>query len=100
MTKSFNETLSEHRRISILKLLIEFGGGGNESTIHQSLELLGFRRDSRTVVRDDLSFLVKNGLVRESWHNDLMIVDVTGRGIEVAEGRITVPGVCKPSLGA
>lgn len=100
MTQSFNESLSEHRRIAILRLLIEFRGGGNESTIHQSLEMLGFRRDSRSVVRDDLTFLSKNGLVKESWHNDLMIVDITERGVEVAEGRVCVAGVRKPSLGA
>lgn len=67
--------------------------------IHQSLELLGFRRDPRSVIREDLNFLSRNGLVRETWHNDLMIVDITQRGEETVEGRIVVAGIKKPSLG-
>lgn len=96
---SYAETLAENRRLAILRLLIEINGGGNDSSIHQGLEMLGFRRESRTTVRDDLNFLSRNGLVKESWHNDLMIVDITARGVEAAEGRISVAGVKKPSLG-
>lgn len=96
---SYDKILTENRRLAILKLLIEIGGGGNDSSLHQGLEMLGFRRESRATIKEDMNFLSRNGLVKESWHNDLMIVDITARGVETAEGRISVAGIKKPSVG-
>lgn len=96
---SFAETLAESRRLAILRLLKEIGGSSNESILHAGTEQLGFRRESRTTIRDDLSMMVKHGLLKEEWFNDLMVVTITSRGVEVTEGRISVPGVKKPGIG-
>jgi hypothetical protein len=98
MSLLYLESLAESRRLTILRLLSEVGGGSNESVIHLSLEDLGFRRDSRQVIREDLEYLAKNGLVAIKWHHDLMVVDLTRRGVEVSEGRVIVAGIKKPSV--
>ena len=96
---SYNQYLAESRRLAILRLLKESGGSANESVLHAGTEQLGFRRESRTTIRDDLSMMVKHGLLKEEWFNDLMVVSITARGIEVTEGRISVSGIKKPGIG-
>lgn len=98
MGQLYLEALAESRRLAILRLLHEIGGGSNDSVIHTAVEELGFRRESRQTIRDDLSMMESNGLVRVSWHHDLMVVDLTRRGVEVSEGRVTVAGIKKPSV--
>lgn len=96
---TYAETLAESRRLAILRLLKELRGSANESVIHAGAEQLGFRRDSRQTIRDDLTHMVKHGLLKEEWFNDLMVVTITSRGLEASEGRISVVGVKSPSIG-
>jgi hypothetical protein len=91
--------LASDRRLCILKLLFETGGTANESVLHNGLDMLGHRRQPRSVIRDDLQFLVKNGLIIVEWFSEVMVCTITRRGVECAEGRIHVAGVKRPAIG-
>ena len=96
---SFNEFLSQDRRLCLLRLLAESGGSGNDSVLHQGLEQLGHRNQPREVIRADLRFLIGAGLIVDEWVGNIQIATITRRGVEVAQGRVTVEGVTKPSIG-
>lgn len=97
---AFEEYLAEDRRLCILKLLTECGGEANESVLHMGLEALGHTRQPRHKIREDLRFLVDLGLCTENWYKDVLVCSITKRGVETAEGRITIPGVKSPSIGS
>jgi hypothetical protein len=95
----FKEHMAKDRRLCILRVLTETNGSANDSVLHTALEAFGFRRHPRETIREDIRFLVKNGLVVDEWVRSVQIVHITQRGVDVAEGRIEVEGVKKPSIG-
>lgn len=95
----FLKHMTEDRRLCILRLLKECGGSANDSILHNGLEHLGHRRNPRSLIIEDLRFLVANGMIKEEWFSDVMVCTITLRGVEVAEGRIIAEGVKRPSLG-
>lgn len=96
---SFKDFLAQDRRLCVLRLLSESGGSLNDSVLHQALEQIGHRNQPREAIRADIRFLLDAGLVVDEWVQHLQIVTITKRGVEVAEGRVTVEGVKKPSIG-
>ena len=96
---SFNEFLAQDRRLCILRLLAESGGSGNDSVLHQALEQLGHRNQPRETIRADLRFLIGAGLIVDEWVGNIQIATITKRGVEVAQGRVIVEGIKKPSIG-
>lgn len=98
---SFVETLAEHRRISILRLLVDTGGKGNESVLTDALEALGLDAGlTRAKVREDLRFLERAGAIRIEWYGDtLAVAHLLERGADIAAGRVIVDGIKRPSLG-
>ncbi len=98
MSQSYLNHIAENRRLCLLRLLKD-GGSANESVLHTGLELLGFRREPRDRVRDDLRFLLNAGLITVEWFSDVQVCDITRRGVDAADGAITVEGVKKPSIG-
>lgn len=95
----YEKQLMYDRRLCILRLLNESQGRANDSVLHVGLEVLGHTRLSRETVRDDLRFLVGRGCLRDEFYNDVMVVNLTKRGLEVCEGRIVVDGIKRPSIG-
>lgn len=95
----FKTHMAMDRRLCILRLLTETGGSANDSVLHTALEALGHRRQTRTIIREDIHFLTTNGLVREEWVKTVLIATITQRGVDVAEGRDYVEGVKKPAIG-
>jgi hypothetical protein len=97
---SYASTLAEHRRIAILKILLETGGQANESILKDALAELGLGAMlTRQAVRDDISFLETVGAVRLTWYEDKLVVPhITERGQDIAEGREIVAGIKRPSL--
>lgn len=95
----FAKHLTEDRRLCVLRTLVDVNGTANDSVLQTSLEMLGHRHLSRDIVRADLTFLINAGLITDEWLEHIQICTITRRGVEVAEGRITVEGVKKPSLG-
>ena len=95
----YEEFLRSDRRLCILRLLTEINGSANESVLHSGLEALGHVRIPRDEIRKDIRFLIDNGCATNEWYGDLQVVFITRRGVEVAEGRLGVEGIKKPSIG-
>jgi len=96
---NFQEHLARDRRLCILRLLTETGGTANDSVLHTALESLGHRKQPRSVIHEDIRFLQGVGLVVDEWLSRVLIVTLTQRGVNVAEGREEVEGVKKPAIG-
>lgn len=96
---SYAEHLKEDRRLCILRLLKDTDGTANDSVIHSGLELLGHRRHTREETREDIRFLIANGLIADEWYGKVQVCNLTVRGVDVALGKIKVEGVKKPSIG-
>jgi hypothetical protein len=98
MTKSFQERFNEDRRLAILRLLKEQPDYSiNDSMLQTALEALGHGQ-SRDVIKTDMAWLGEQGLVEvDVVHETVHVAKITGRGIDVAAGRATVPGVKRPA---
>lgn len=91
--------LSDHIRITILRLLLKLPGyRANDSVLTD-----GVRMRAMTVPRDrvrtEIYWLAEQGLVSAAPLEKLVIATLTQRGQDVAEGHATVPGVKRPSAG-
>ncbi|MBI1214537.1 MAG: ArsR family transcriptional regulator [Alphaproteobacteria bacterium] len=95
----FSETLQQDRRLCILRTLMDCGGTLNDSVLRDALERLGHRRLSRDLLRSDIGWLADRGLLKIEYMGPVQLATIQLRGIEVAEGRVTVEGVKPPSLG-
>lgn len=90
--------LDDDQRLVILRSLIECGGDANESVLQTCLDTYGHRL-SRDGVRAHLAWLDEIGLVRLATVSGCMVAAMTGRGQDVAEGRVHMPGVKRPRFG-
>lgn len=94
---NYLDHLAEHWRITILRILAEARGyRTNDSVLHQAMERLGHVL-TRDQVVTTLAWLAEQQLVRTEELDGLIVVELTGRGGDVAAGRAIVPGVKKPS---
>ncbi|NBB17032.1 hypothetical protein GVN21_16825 [Caulobacter sp. SLTY] len=98
---SFRDRVEADRRLIILRLLFENGGAASESVIERGLLDLGERVGvDRAAVRGFIKDLeTADCVVVTHYRDQIMVPEITKRGVAVAEGRITVDGVSKPSLG-
>ncbi len=96
---NYQSHLAQDRRLCMLRLLKESGGTANESVLQNGLELLGHRRLPRATIREDIRFLINQGLIIDEWFGDVQVCTITRRGVECAEGIIQVEGIKKPSIG-
>lgn len=99
--EGYAEVLAADRRLVILRLLVEAGGESGESALEKGLHMLGHRTAvDRDQVRKDLRELEARGCVEiEFYDAKVMIGAITRRGVSVAEGKVVVAGVAKPTLG-
>lgn len=97
----YSEHVSENRRLALLKLLVEGGGAANEGLIYRGVQALGFVKTTPELIRQDLDWLRERGLVTHEWFDErVMVATITSRGINVAEGKVTIEGVAVPRIGA
>lgn len=98
---SLERIAAEHRRLAILKLLVEADGSANESVLKESLEQLGLDAGlTRDAVRTDLRWLEERALLVLNWFGDkLAVAKITERGEDTSKGRVRIEGVKKPSIG-
>lgn len=97
---SYQETLREHARIAILRLLEDAPKyTSNVSMITQLLPPLGiaFTRDQ---VTGEINWLTEQGLVTTEDHAGFIVVCATVRGVEVAQGIARHPGIQRPRPGS
>lgn len=94
---SFADVLAEHTRLAILRLLEQAPGyAANDSILLSGLEAVGLRC-TRDQVKVHVAWLGEQGLVTSETVSHLVVATLTTRGLDVASGRATVPGVKRPS---
>ncbi|TCM61881.1 hypothetical protein EC844_12635 [Acinetobacter calcoaceticus] len=95
---SFENHTKEEMRLVMLRLLKELPSyRGNSSTIHGGLDRwgLGFSRDQ---VKTELYWLRDQSYLEiELDTPEVLVVKLSTRGQDVAEGRINAPGIKRPS---
>lgn len=97
MIKDYRTVVAENRRLAVLRFLAEEQDySTNDSVMQSALEQIG-HGVARDVVRSDFAWLAEQGLVRvEVVMDKIHVATITARGIDVAHGRSTVPGVSRP----
>jgi DNA-binding transcriptional ArsR family regulator len=90
----------EERRLVILRLLAEDSDySTNSSLLERGLELYALSV-SRDRLHTELVWLAEQGLITAEPVKSVMVVKLTQRGLDVANGRAQVPGVKRPGPGA
>lgn len=93
---SFKDLLTQDIRLVILRTLAETNGYScNESIIHAILAKFG-HTVSRDQVKTQLSWLKEQGLLDLEEVVDVYVATISQRGVDVATGAATVPGVKRP----
>ncbi|MGL5187912.1 MAG: VpaChn25_0724 family phage protein [Plesiomonas shigelloides] len=93
---SLKELVTADQRLVMLRSLEEMPGyEANESLLDACLDQYG-HKISRDAVRTHICWLAEQGLITQRELGNTMIAKLTGRGIDVATGSATVPGVKKP----
>jgi hypothetical protein len=87
--------LSEHRRLTILKLLHKANSRVNDSVLMSLINGLGVPTE-RANVRDDMRFLEKLLLITIKEENELLLGMISTRGRKVVLGDLVVDGVQQP----
>jgi Fe2+ or Zn2+ uptake regulation protein len=93
---NFRELQTSDRRLVLLRLLAESDGyEANSSVLQMAIEPFG-HNVSRDVVHTDLAWLAEQGLVNVEDLASIKVATLSSRGLDVANGRATVPGIKRP----
>lgn len=101
MSDAFNQLMAEHRRLSILRALAspKSGGESNDSILQSITNDFGVR-SSRDQIKTALTWLEEQDLVvLRKLESGTFVATIRQRGIDVASGLLTVPGVQRPAPG-
>jgi hypothetical protein len=94
---SFEETLSQHRRITILRFLNDSPEyTSNASIILEICNDVGVK-SSFDQVKGELEWLKSNRMLTYKDHDGFIVAVATKHGIDIAEGRARHDGVKRPS---
>lgn len=94
---SFETTITEDRRLSLLLILAETPGySANGFLLRDAVQQIYGHSMSIDLVRTELAWLAEQQLVTTRSTGDVVMAMLTARGIDVAAGRTTVPGVKRP----
>ena len=97
---NYRDIATADMRLVLLRILAAAPGyEANSSVLVIALDEFG-HRSSRDAVHTQLAWLSEQGLVETRTATTVVIAVLTGRGLEVAEGRAFVPGVKRPSPGS
>lgn len=99
MSEAYKQLMSEHRRLSILRSLAspDSGGKANDSILHTIVVNAGIA-SSRDQIKTALAWLKDQDLVvLDCLETGTCVAAITQRGLDVAAGHTTVPGVQRPS---
>jgi hypothetical protein len=97
MSGKYEQHLSEHRRLVILRVLSEAPAySANASILQTTLDELGLTA-SRDQVVAEIAWLTEMGLITSDHAlPGVVVAKITERGHDVAEGKARVPGVKRP----
>lgn len=94
---NYADIVRQESRLVLLRVLAEVPGyEANSSILQSALESFGLQL-SRDVIHTELAWLTEQGLVITKAIATVVIATLTSRGLDVAGGKATVPGVKKPS---
>jgi hypothetical protein len=97
---SFAQFEQEDRRLVLLRMLAEDADYKvNTIILQQGLELYG-HSVSRDKLHTEVAWLAEQELVKFDQLNSVKIVTLTQRGLDISQGRASVPGVKRPGPGA
>ena len=93
---SFAEKYNEAIRLAILLALLQDTDYTlNDSMLQMALDCYG-NKVSTDRIKVDLSWLAEQGLVTTTPVGDYIVATLTTRGGDVANARVTIPGVKRP----
>jgi hypothetical protein len=93
---SFDQTLTEDRRLTILKgLQAAVQYRANAFLLRRFCDTLG-HVVSADRIEQDVAWLAEQGLVTVAKPEGVTVATLTGRGLDVATGSATTPGVARP----
>lgn len=91
-------TIDADRRLVILRLLVDYRGALNSSTLDAALRAWGHRYVDRALILDDMRWLERRSLVNlEDLGRDVMDAMITPKGERTAAGTEWVEGVARPA---
>ncbi len=94
---SFQKTLTEDRRLSLLLMLAETPGyRANAFLLRDAIAEVYGHDASIDQVKTDVAWLAEQGLVSQTITGEVVMAALTARGVDAAAGRATVPGVKRP----
>lgn len=96
MKQSYAQVVTEHERLVILRILDELPSYTSNSSLLASLLGQYGLQASRDKVATEIHWLAEQGLVTVDTAADILIVKLTSRGSDVAQGKTSVPGVKRP----
>lgn len=96
MAKSFSQIVAEDRRLAILRILE--GSAEYRANLYLLQRMLAGQGHSTSLdtINTDLSWLAEQGLLELETVGGVGIPQLVARGLDVACGRATVPGVARP----
>lgn len=96
---SYNNTLSKHRRLTILRFLKDSPEyTSNASILVEICNDFGVT-STRDQVTGEITWLAEQGFVTHQETGDFMVVAATARGVEIAQGKARHEGVQRPRPG-
>lgn len=96
---NFGDLLAADRRLVLLRLLAEAPGySANAYLLHSAVAAFG-HHVSADLLRAELHWSAEQGLIALEALGDTEIATLSERGLDVATGRATHPGVKRPLPG-
>lgn len=94
---TFQTTLTEDRRLSLLLVLAETPGySANAFLLRDAIGQIYGHSASIDQVHGDIAWMAEQGLVTSRTVSSVTLATLTARGADAAAGRAHVPGVKKP----
>ncbi|EHK89829.1 hypothetical protein [Aggregatibacter actinomycetemcomitans] len=95
-----HDIFTKDQRLVMLRTLAEDGYDANESILQEVLHAFG-HSISRDLVRNHAIWLEEQGLVKikriDTGVGEFFVLVITQRGLDVAQGRVIIDGVKRPS---
>lgn len=94
---TFQTAITEDRRLSLLLVLHETPGySANAFLLRDAVDQIYGHSASIDQIRTDVAWLAEQGLVNARNTGEVQLATLTARGVDVALGRATQPGVKRP----
>lgn len=95
---SYQQTITEDRRLSVLLVLSESPGySANLFLLQTAVGSIYGHNASLDQLRGDAAWLAEQGLLSTKTTGEVVVATLSARGVDVAAGRAVQPGVKRPT---